>query len=79
MVSIHKTYKEKILEEIDEFPEDKMSKLYRIIRLLVTELRSETKKTGNSGSLKGLWKGSRIDESLFVEAKKTLFPYEYKW
>ncbi|MFQ5685578.1 MAG: hypothetical protein ACE5GV_02845 [Candidatus Scalindua sp.] len=44
MVSIHKTYKEKILEEIDEFPGDKMSKLYRIIHLLVTELRSETKK-----------------------------------
>ena len=79
MVSIHKSYKEKILEEIEGFPEDKMSKLYRIIRLLVTELRSETKKTGNRGSLKGLWKGSRINESLFIEAKKTLFPYEYKW
>jgi hypothetical protein len=74
MVSIHKSYKEKILEEIEGFPEDKMSKLYRIIRLLVTELR----KTGNRGSLKGLWKGSRINESLFIEAKKTLFPYEYK-
>ena len=75
MVSIYKTYKEKILEEIEVFPEDKMSKLYRIIRLLVTELRSETNKTGNRSSLKGLWKGSQIDESLFIEAEKTLFQY----
>lgn len=77
MVSIYKTYKEKILEEIEGFPEDKMPKLYKIIHLLATELRTETKKTGNRSSLKGLWKGSQINESLFIEAKKTLFPYEY--
>ena len=26
--------------------------------------------------IKGIWKGSRIDESLFLEAKKSLFPYK---
>lgn len=31
-----------------------------------------------SPTYKGIWKGSEIDESLFMEAKKTLFPYEYK-
>ena len=31
----------------------------------------------NRGSLKGIWKGSQIDESLFLDAKKSVFPYEY--
>lgn len=70
------TYKEKVLKEIERIPEDKMSKLYRIIHILSSELIQKTKKTGNRGSLKGIWKGSRIDESLFVESKKSLFPYE---
>ncbi len=72
------TYKDKILKELEEIPEEKMPKIYRVIHLLATELVSKTKKTGNSGSLKGIWKGSQIDEALFIEAKKSLFPYEYK-
>lgn len=55
-----------------------MPKLYRIIHLLATELMPKTKKTGNRGSLKGIWKGSQIDESLLLAATKSLFPYEYK-
>lgn len=70
------TYKEKIVKEIKRVPDDKMPKLYRVIHLLTTELMSESKKAGVRGSLKGMWKGSRIDESLFAEAKKSLFPYE---
>ncbi len=72
------TYKEKILKEIERVPEDKMPTLYRIIHLLATELMSETKKTGIRSSLKGIWKDSQIDESLFIEAKKSLFPYEHR-
>jgi hypothetical protein len=72
------TYKEKILKEIDQVPEDKMPTLYRVIHLLATELMTETKRTGNRGSLKGIWKDSQIDESLLMEAKKSLFPYEYR-
>lgn len=72
------TYKDKILKELEEIPEEKMPKLYRIIHLLVAELLSKTKKAGNSGSLKGIWKGGQIDEMLFIEAKKSLFPYEDK-
>lgn len=70
------TYKEKILREIEGIPKEKMPKLYRIIHLLATELSA--KKTGKRGSLKGIWRGSQIDESLFLEAKRSLFPYEYK-
>jgi hypothetical protein len=70
------TYKEKILKEIDQVPEDKMPTLYRVIHLLATELM--TGRTGNRGSLKGIWKDSQIDESLLMEAKKSLFPYEYR-
>ncbi len=71
-------YKEKIIKEIEKIPESKMPKLYKVIHLLATELMPKAKKTGNRGSLKGIWKGSQIDESLFTEAKKSLFPYEYR-
>jgi hypothetical protein len=71
-------YKEKILKEIEKIPEDKMPKLYRIIQVLTNEFMPKAKKTGNRGSLKGIWKGNIIDESLFIEAKKSLFPYEYR-
>ena len=73
MISV---YKEKILREIEKVPEDKIPKLLRIIHLLTTETTPRRKKTGKRGSLKGIWKGSQIDESLFNEAKKSLFPYE---
>jgi len=72
------SYKEKILKELEVVPEEMMPKIYKIIHLLATELMPKTKVTGNRGSLKGIWKGSQIDESLFFEAKKSLFPYEYK-
>ena len=70
------TYKEKILKELEGVPREMMPKLYKIIHLLTTEVMSKTKNTGNRGSLKGIWKGSQIDEALFLEAKKSLFPYE---
>jgi hypothetical protein len=70
------TCKEKILKEIEQVPEDKMPILYRVIHLLATELMTE--RTGNRGSLKGIWKDSQIDESLLMEAKKSLFPHEYR-
>lgn len=69
------TYKEKLLKEINEFPEEKISKLYRIIHILRAELTPKQKIGGIRGSLRGIWKGSRIDEKLFLEAKKSLFPY----
>jgi hypothetical protein len=70
------TYKEKLLKEIEGIPEEMMPKLYRIIHILKTELVSKTKTFGIRGSLRGIWKGSQIDEALFLEAKKSLFPYE---
>jgi hypothetical protein len=72
------TYKEKILKELEGVPREMMPKLYKIIHLLATELIPKTKETGNRGSLKGIWKGSQVDESLFLEARKSLFPYEDK-
>jgi hypothetical protein len=68
-------YKEKILKEIKKVSEEKMPKLFRIIHLLDTEIMPGTKKKGNRGSLKGIWKGSQIDEPLFNGAKKSLFLY----
>jgi len=69
-------YKEKISKEIENIPENKMPKLYKVIHVLTSEIISKTGKTGKRGSLKGIWKGSNIDESLFNKAKKSLFPYE---
>ena len=73
MVSI---YKKKIFKEIEDIPEDKAPKLYKIIHLFTDEIMTGGKKIKNRGSLKGIWKGSQIDEDLFNDAKKSLFPYE---
>ena len=70
------TYKERLLKEIEGFPEEKISKLYKIIHILRIELMQKARKPGIRGSLKGVWKGSQIDESLFLEAKRSFFPYE---
>lgn len=70
------TYKEKLLEEINEFPDETIFKLYRIIHILGAELTPKTKRGGIRGSLKGIWRGTRIDAKLFPEAKKSLFLYE---
>jgi hypothetical protein len=72
------TYKEKILKELEGVPREMMPKIHKIIHLLATELIPKTKETGNRGSLKGIWRGSQVDESLFLEARKCLFPYEDK-
>lgn len=69
-------YKERLLKEIEGFPEEKIPKLYKIIHILRVELMQKAKKAGIRGSLKGIWKGSQIDEALFLEAKKSMFPYE---
>ena len=69
-------YNEKILKDIEEVPEEKKPILYKIIHLLVKELTPVSKTTKERGSLKGIWKGSQIDESLFNKAKKSLFTYE---
>lgn len=71
-------YKEKILKELEGVPGEMMAKLYKIIHILATELVPKKKGAKKRGSLKGIWKGSQIDDSLFLEAKKSLFPYEYK-
>lgn len=70
------SYKEKILQEIEKIPDNKLGNIYKIIHLLTGEIAAGAKKTGARASLRGIWKGSQIDESLFTEAKKSLFPYE---
>jgi hypothetical protein len=69
-------YKEKILSDIDDIPVDVLPKLYRIVHLLKKEQVHTEGKPGNRGSLRGIWKGIAIDESLFDEAKRSLFKYE---
>jgi hypothetical protein len=69
-------YKKKILQDIEKVLTEKLANVYRIIHVLTGELSSGMKKTGKRVSLKGLWKGSQIDDALFAESKKSLFPYE---
>jgi hypothetical protein len=69
-------YKKKILQEIYKIPDEKLPNMYKIIHLLAGELTAGAKKKGKRVSLKGIWKGSLIDDSLFSEAKKSLFSYE---
>ncbi len=72
-------YKEKILKELEGVPVEIMPKIYKIIHILATELVPKKKGAKKRGSLKGIWKGSQIDDSLFLEAKKSFFPYDYEY
>ncbi|MEI9476439.1 MAG: hypothetical protein WCO26_07660 [Deltaproteobacteria bacterium] len=64
------------MKEIEGFPEGRIPKLYKIIHILRVELMQKAKKPMIRGSLKGIWKGSQIEEASFIEAKKSFFPYE---
>lgn len=70
-------YREKLLEEIETVPKEMTPVLYKVVHLLNTELSSKGRK-GKRGSLKGIWKGSVIDDNLFTEARKSVFSYEDK-
>lgn len=69
-------YKEKIFEDINEIPPNMLPKFYKIVHLLKNELVNPKSKAGKRNSLKGIWKGSQIDDQLLEEAKKSLFNYE---
>jgi hypothetical protein len=70
-------YREKLLKEIQQVPEESIPNLYRIFHILKVELVRKTK-TGKRGSLREIWGKKRVDESLFRDAKRTLFPYDAK-
>lgn len=72
------TYKEKLIKEIEETPQEIIPKLYERMHHLRDELMRKAKMSRRRGSLKGIWKGSLIDEKLFSEAKNSLFPYQGK-
>jgi len=72
------TYKERLIKEIEETPQEILPKLYEKIHHLRVELTQKAKMSGKRGSLKGIWKESLVDEKLFFEAKNSLFPYEEK-
>ena len=72
------SYKDMLLKEISEFPEETIPKLYRIVHVLRRELMQNGEKPLIRASLKGIWRGSEIDERLFLEAKRSLFLYETK-
>jgi len=50
------------MKEIEGLPEETLPKIYKIMSILRVELMQKTKKTRIRGSLKGIWKGSRIDD-----------------
>jgi hypothetical protein len=70
-------YREKLLKEIAQVPEESIPNLYRIFHILKVELTRKTK-TGKRGSLRKLWGPKRVDENLFQDAKRSLFPFETK-
>jgi len=72
------TYKQKLIGEINAVPENLLPRFYRIMHTLRTELTRPATTNRARGSLKGIWKGDNIDESLLAESKKSLFPYENK-
>jgi hypothetical protein len=72
------TYKQKLIGEINDLPEELIPRFYRIVRALRSELTHQTAVTPKRGSLRGIWGSLEIDESHIFAAKKSIFPYEYK-
>ncbi len=73
---MYQTYKQRLLEDINDIPADMLPKLYKIVHLLKKELISTPKEGGKRSSLKGIWKNNDVDEHLLDEARKSLFCYE---
>ena len=72
-------YREKLLREIEVTPPEMTPILYKIVHLLNSQWNASLEsRKGKRGSLKGIWKGAIIDESLFTEARRSLFNYEDK-
>lgn len=74
------TYREKISIELDMIPEAMLPKFYRVFHTMIKEMVPQNTEKGKNltkrKSLHGIWSKSTIDESLFVEAKHSLFSYE---
>ena len=70
-------YREKLLKEIEQVPEESIPNLYRIFHILKVELARKAK-TGKRGSLREIWGKKRVYENLFHDAKRSLFPYDTK-
>jgi len=68
--------KEKLHHIIDTIPEEIIPVVYKMINLLKKEYTAKKKKTRKKGSLAGIWEGSKIEDNLYDEAKKSIFPYE---
>ena len=68
--------KEKLHHIIDTIPEEIIPVIYKMISLMKMDYTARIKKTGKKGSLAGIWKGSKIEDNIYNEAKKSLFPYE---
>lgn len=71
-------YKQKLMGEINALPEEMIPRFYRIVRTLRSELINQTAVTPKRGSLKGIWRNLKIDDTDIFLAKKSLFSYEYK-
>lgn len=69
-------YREKIMKDVSDIPVDMLPKFYKILHLLKKELIIPKNRTSKRHSLKGIWKGSEIDDRLIDEAKRSLFHYE---
>jgi hypothetical protein len=72
------TYKQKLIGEINALPEELIPRFYRIVRILRSELSNKATVMPKRGSLRGIWGNVKIEESQILEAKKSIFTYEYK-
>ena len=74
------TYRDKLLVELDMIPETMLPQFYRVFHALIKEmvpLNIERNVASTSRkSLHGIWGGGSIDDSLVIEARRSLFPYE---
>ena len=73
---MHSEIKGKLVKEIESMPENMMPRFYRILKLLKDEMIENKQKTNGKSTLRGIWKGSHVNDKMIESAKKSIFPYQ---
>jgi hypothetical protein len=71
------TDRKRLIREIEEIPEALIPKFQQILTALKRKVTWEKSGTPRSGSLRGIWRNGVIDEGLFRDAKRSLFPFDH--
>ena len=68
--------KRNIQSKIEELPPAQQTEVEDFVEFLLQRKEAETPRGKKRRSLLGIWKGADLDDDLFAEARREVFPYE---